>query len=50
MEEFVPLAKSANIDILALILAMARERKLDITAAVRERRKELSERPFYIRE
>ncbi len=50
MEEFLPIAKTANIDILAWILAMAQESDLDLTEAAAERRKELSERPFYIQE
>ena len=50
MEEFLPIAKSANIDILGWILAAARQHDIDLTDAVDIRRKELSERAFYITE
>jgi hypothetical protein len=50
MEEFLPIARTANIEILAWVLAMAKERDLDLTVAVAERRKELSERSFYVQE
>jgi hypothetical protein len=50
MEEFLPIAKTANIDILAWVLTTAQERDLDLTEAIAARRKELSERPFYVQE
>lgn len=50
MEEFLQIAKSANVDILGWILASARHHDIDLVDAVSVRRKELSERAFYITE
>jgi hypothetical protein len=50
MEEFLPIARTANLDVLAWVLRMASLRGLDLPGAIAERRKELSERTFYIRE
>jgi hypothetical protein len=49
MEEFVPIARTANRDILSWIMASAAENELDLKEAALQRRKELSERQFYIR-
>jgi hypothetical protein len=50
MEEFVPIARTANRDILSWVMAEAAENELDLKGAVALRRKELSERQFYIRD
>jgi hypothetical protein len=50
MEEFLPIAKSANIDIFGWILATAGQHDIDLADSVALRRKELSERAFYITE
>jgi hypothetical protein len=49
MEEFVPLARTANRDILSWVMTAATAKSLDLMEAVAVRRKELSERQFYIR-
>jgi hypothetical protein len=49
MEEFLPIARTANCDILSWTMASAAENELDLKEAVSQRRKELSERQFYIR-
>jgi len=48
MEEFVPLARDANADVMKWILTTVSERRINLEAAIRERRKELAERQFYI--
>ena len=48
LEDFLPIARRANEDILKWILAVAGERQLDLQAAIRARRGELAERQFYI--
>jgi hypothetical protein len=48
LEEFLPIARSANIDLLNWILASAAERNLDLEAAIKLRRLELAQRQFYI--
>jgi hypothetical protein len=50
MEDFLSVARTANVDILAWVLAMAEDNALDLTEAVVTRRRELAERQFYIRE
>jgi hypothetical protein len=50
MEEFLPIARTANLHVLAWVLRMASLRELDLTEAIAERRKELSIRSFYIQE
>jgi hypothetical protein len=48
MEEFLPLAKKANRDVMAWLLQEAEERSLPLVAQVEMRRKELADRHFYI--
>lgn len=48
LEQFVPIARTANGDILRWVAATANERKLDLANAVRARRQELAARHFYI--
>ena len=49
MEEFVPLARQANADIMNWIISSAAKCDLDLQSAVLVRRKELAARQFYIR-
>jgi hypothetical protein len=48
LEEFVSIAKNANIDVLAWVMEYAGERGLDLDSATQERRKELAARQFYV--
>ncbi|MBY2943669.1 hypothetical protein HF264_28870 [Rhizobium leguminosarum] len=48
MEDFLPIARLANIDVLNWVVHSASERGLDLNQAIAERRKELVERQFYI--
>jgi hypothetical protein len=48
MEDFLPIARTANLDILSWVLAMAMDHKVDLIEAVAARRRELAERQFYI--
>jgi len=48
LEEFLPIARSANQDVLAWALAISEERELDLRASIKARRAELSDRQFYI--
>jgi hypothetical protein len=48
MEEFVPLARQANVDVMRWVLTTASERQIDLEKLVPERRKELASRQFYI--
>jgi hypothetical protein len=48
MEEFIPIARQANADVVKWVVNMAAERKIDLEAAVKTRRKELAARQFYI--
>jgi hypothetical protein len=50
MEEFVPLARQANVDIMNWIVNTAFERDLDLQSAVSARRAELAARQFYIKD
>jgi hypothetical protein len=50
MEEFVPLARKANMDILHWIINTATKRDLDLRSAVCVRREELATRQFYIKD
>jgi len=50
MEEFVPMARKANADILSWLVETAQTRNLDLQTAVRARREELATRQFYIRD
>jgi hypothetical protein len=48
LEEFLPTARVANIDILRWVFSVADEREFDIRSAIAARRKDLAERQFYI--
>jgi hypothetical protein len=48
MEEFLPLARKANRDIMAWLMCEVKERKMSLLAEVERRRKELADRHFYI--
>jgi hypothetical protein len=48
LEEFLPQARIANIDIAKWIIRQAAFRQLDLISSVGDRRKELAERHFYI--
>ena len=48
LEEFIPIARQANIDVLNWTISIAAERQVDLESAVRSRRKELATRQFYI--
>jgi hypothetical protein len=49
MEEFVPQARVANIDFLSVIIAMAASEKTNLSDAVKERRKILASKQFFIK-
>jgi hypothetical protein len=48
VEEFIPIAREANRDILAWLLRAAEEKNLKLIVEVERRRKELAKRHFYI--
>ncbi len=48
VEEFIPQAKQANIDVMRWVFSVVAERNIDIIAEAVQRRKELAERQFYI--
>jgi hypothetical protein len=48
MEEFVPIARTANADVMSWALHQADERRIDIDEKLRQRRGELRGRQFYI--
>jgi hypothetical protein len=48
LEEFLPIAKLANRDVVNWIMCAADERTFDLAPAIRTRRKELALRHFYI--
>ncbi|NGO54527.1 hypothetical protein [Allomesorhizobium camelthorni] len=48
LEDFLPIARLANADVLSWTLRQAMERGLDLNQAIAERRKELVVRQFYI--
>jgi len=48
MEEFLPIARRANGDIMAWLVCEAEERGLPLITEVEKRRKELADRHFYI--
>jgi len=50
LEDFLPLARQANIDVLQWVLSTAFEQSLDLNKLISERRRELAERQFYIRD
>lgn len=50
LEDFLPIARAANLDVLSWTIRSAMESELNLNGAVVERRKELAERQFYIKE
>ncbi|MBR1088769.1 hypothetical protein JQ621_14975 [Bradyrhizobium manausense] len=50
LEEFLPIARQANADVIRWVVSIATERAIDIEPALRARRKELAARQFYIAE
>lgn len=48
LEEFMPLARSANADVFSWVLAFAYENKIELKSELEGRRRELAERQFYI--
>jgi hypothetical protein len=48
LEDFLTIARQANLDVLRWVLGACCERKFDVVAAIRTRRKELAARHFYI--
>jgi hypothetical protein len=48
LEEFLPIARTAIEDILEWTLSIAAERNLNLHESIRNRRKELADRQFYI--
>jgi hypothetical protein len=50
MEEFIPIARQANADVVRWVIDIATEHAIDIEKATKVRRKELAARQFYIAE
>jgi hypothetical protein len=50
LEEFIPIAKRANVDIFSWVLDGARRNAIELSEAVSVRRRELAARHFYIPE
>lgn len=48
VEEFIPLARQANADVARWAATIAAERQINLESAMRERRKELAARQFYV--
>lgn len=48
MEEFVPIARQANVDVMSWVLTAASERCLNLEHSLGARRKELAQRQFYV--
>lgn len=48
LEEFVSLARKANSDLMLWVLSISSERHIDLETAIRDRRRELAARQFYI--
>jgi hypothetical protein len=48
MEEFVPIARQANADVIQWVMNFVSERKIELEPAVKARRQELAARQFYI--
>jgi hypothetical protein len=48
MEEFIPIARQANAEVVQWVINMACERGMELEAAVKARRRELAARQFYI--
>jgi hypothetical protein len=48
LEDFIPLAKSANYDVARWVVSAAANRQLMLESSIRTRRKELAERHFFV--
>lgn len=48
LEEFLTIARTANEDVLSWVLTSAGERQFDLEGGIKQRRKELAARQFYI--
>lgn len=48
VEEFIPLAKQANADVMRWVVIIASERQINLEPAMRSRRNELAARQFYV--
>jgi hypothetical protein len=48
LEDFLPIARQANADVIRWLMSMVAERAIDIEPALKARRKELAARQFYI--
>jgi hypothetical protein len=48
MEEFIPIARQANADVVRWVMGIVSERQIELEPAVKARRKELMARQFYI--
>ena len=48
MEEFIPIARLANADVIKWVMNIVAERKIELEPAIQARRKELAARQFYI--
>ncbi len=48
LEEFLTIARSANDEVLSWVVTAASERQFDLEEGIRQRRKELAARQFYI--
>ena len=48
LEEFVPIAREANSEIMVWVLSFAHDRNFDLAPAIASRRKVLAQRQFYI--
>jgi len=48
LEEFLSIARQANVDVLNWTIRTASERQIDLASAIQVRRKELAARQFYI--
>jgi hypothetical protein len=48
LEDFVPIARTANRDMMSWLVLAAEKRKLDLVGEITKRRKELEARHFYI--
>lgn len=48
MEEFIPIALEANMDVLRWVMTVALDRHIELEPAIKARRKELAARQFYI--
>ena len=50
VEEFIPLARQANADVMRWVITIASERQINLEPVMHSRRKELAARQFYVTE